>query len=243
MSGRRIFVGDVQGCRIELEELLALVRYAPDQDEILLVGDLVNRGPDSLGVLRLLRSLDASPVLGNHDLHCLRVARGLRDKNRRDTLDELLAAPDREELCEWLARAPFVSAWPDVVLVHAGLHPAWKDPEKALAGLDPCVVHPASEFATRVRYCSKEGERPPSDWPAPPTPFRPWYEFWEERVDERRTVVFGHWARMGLVDRERVKGLDSGCVWGNALTAWIPEEERLVSVRAKRAWSPSSGGA
>jgi bis(5'-nucleosyl)-tetraphosphatase (symmetrical) len=243
LSGRRIFVGDVQGCRTELEELLSVVRYDQAHDELLPVGDLVNRGPDSLGVVRLLRSLDASPVLGNHDLHLLRVAHGSREKSKRDTLDALLAAPDRDELCEWLARAPFVRTWADVVLVHAGIHPSWKDPVQALAEIDPYLVVPASEFATRVRYCSKEGERPSSDWPAPPTPFRPWYEFWEERADERRTVVFGHWARLGLVDRERVKGLDSGCVWGHALTAWIPEEERFVSVRAKRAWSPPSEGA
>ncbi len=240
MSARRIFFGDIQGCRVELEELLETLRYDPAADELHPVGDLVNRGPDSAGVLRLLRSLGAGGVLGNHDLHCLGVARGTREAGPRDTLADLLRAPDRDELLDWLARRPFVQAWSDLLLVHAGVHPAWIDPAAVLAGLDPYASHPAADFVTRVRYCTREGERPDSDWPPPGAPYRPWYEFWEERVDEPRTVVFGHWARLGKMDRARAKCLDSGCVWGKSLTAWIPEEARFVSVPARRVWSAQS---
>ena len=99
---RRIFVGDVQGCRDELERLLEAVRFDAERDELHPVGDFVNRGPDSLGVLRLVRELGAGGVLGNHDVHALRTAAGLRKKGRRDTLDELFAADDSDELLAWL---------------------------------------------------------------------------------------------------------------------------------------------
>lgn len=237
MSGRRVLVGDVQGCREELERLLAEIRFDPAADTLLPVGDVVNRGPDSLGTLRLLRELGARGVLGNHDVHLLRVAAGTRALGPADTLDALLAAPDRDGLLDWLALWPFVRDLGDLWLVHAGLSPVWTDPLAELEGLDPLVPDERSDFATRVRFCDARGRRPPRDWPEPGPPFAPWYEHWERRGDPRR-VVFGHWARRGLVERERVLGLDTGCVWGGRLTAWIPEEDRLVSVPARRAYAP-----
>ena len=237
---RRIFIGDIQGCRDELERLLERVRFDPASDELHPVGDLVNRGPDSLGVLRLLASLNAGGVLGNHDVHALRRYDGTRQAGKRDTLDELFAATDAEDLLAWLARRPFVRVWDDLVSVHAALHPAWDDPRDALEGLDPLVPDPASDFATRVRYCSADGERPAADWPAPGPPFVPWYEHWLAREDEPRTVVFGHWARRGLNVQPGLRGLDTGCVWGQRLTAWIAEEDRLEHVDAARVYSPTS---
>lgn len=240
MSKRRVFVGDIQGCRAELERLLEAVGYDPADDELHPVGDLVNRGPDSAGTLRLLRDLGAGGVLGNHDVHLLRVARGTRRPGRRDNLDEVLEADDRNELLDWLAARPFARGWDDVVCVHAAVHPRWKDPVAALTDLDPFQQDPRSDFATRTRYCDAEGNRPDEDWPTPPAPFTAWYTHWQAREDEARTVVFGHWARGGLVVAERVRGLDTGCVWGHRLTAWIPEEDRLVHVDAARVYSPPS---
>lgn len=237
MRRRRIFIGDVQGCRDELERLLEATRYDPAGDELHPVGDLVNRGPDSLGVLRLLRSLEAGGVVGNHDLHCLRRARGESEPAEGDTLDELLGSDERDELLGWLAARPFVRAWGDVLLVHAGVSPEWTEVEDALAGLDPREESATAGFATLVRYCDAKGRRPASDWPVPGEPFRPWYEFWPAREGEVRTVVFGHWARGGLVHLPRVRGLDTGCVWGKCLTAWIAEEDRLVQVYARRAYA------
>jgi len=234
---RRIFIGDVQGCRAELEDLLREVGFDAAHDELHPVGDLVNRGPDSLGTLRLLRELDAGGVLGNHDLHLLRVAHGTRELRRGDTLREVLDAPDAAGLLAWLSALPFVRLWDDVVCVHAALHPHWSAPFGQLAGLDPVKPDVASDFCTRVRYCSADGARPDRDWPAPEAPFAPWYEHWTARDDEPRTAVYGHWARAGLVERERVRGLDTGCVWGGRLTAWIAEEDRIVSVPARRTWS------
>jgi bis(5'-nucleosyl)-tetraphosphatase (symmetrical) len=238
---RRIFVGDVQGCREELERLLETLRFDPAADELQLVGDLVNRGPDSLGVLRLVRAIGATSVLGNHDLHLLRTAAGTRTLGKSDTIQDVLAASDREELLAWLAALPFARAWGDVLLVHAGLHPEWSDPVRTLAGIDPYEPDPRSEFATRVRFCGPDGSRPKEDWPAPPPPYEPWYEHWLAAHDGPRTLVYGHWARAGLVVRDRVRGLDSGCVWGGSLSAWIVEEDRIVQVKAARAYrDPSS---
>ncbi len=237
MAKRRIFIGDIQGCRSELERLLEALRYDRTHDELHPVGDLVNRGPDSLGVLRLLKREQAGGVLGNHDLHLIQRHAGLRAAARRDTLDDVLAADDASELVAWLAQRPFLRRFDDLVLVHAGLHPLWRDPVVELDRADPARPSAAARFAVTVRTCDPAGSLPDADHPAPGPPFRPWYEYYEpERFGQRR-VVFGHWAARGLVDEPHALGLDTGCVWGNRLTAWIPEERRLLSVPAERAWA------
>ncbi len=234
---RRIFIGDVQGCRAELEALLEALRFDPAGDELEPVGDLVNRGPDSPGVLRLARSLGARGVLGNHDLHLLHAAAGLRPLRPEDTLEGVLRAGDREELLAWLAARPFVRAWPDALLVHAALHPRCEDPERELTGCDPLHPSPAALFAVRTRYCDERGEVPERDDRPPGEPYRPWYEFYRPERHGGRTVVFGHWAAHGLVVKPHLRGLDSGCVWGHELSAWIAEEDRIVSVRARRVYA------
>ena len=234
---RRIFIGDIQGCRVELEDLLEELNYDPASDTLIPVGDLVNRGPDSLGVLRLLHSEDASAILGNHDVHALRVVAGTRTSGRRDTLEALLEADDRDELLDWLAGLPLARGYDDLLCVHAGVHPQWANPVEELTGIDPLLLDQRTDFATRVRYCDERGEQPEYDWPEPLPPFVPWYRHWQAREDDRRTVVFGHWARAGLTILPRVRGLDTGCVWGRQLTAWIAEEDRLVHVDARRAWA------
>jgi len=120
-------VGDVQGCYAELARLLEDTRFDPAADRLWLVGDLVNRGPGSLEVLRLVKSLgdSAITVLGNHDLHLLAVAEGVAELHRSDTLDEILNAPDRDELLHWLRHQRLLLAQDGYVLVHAGLLPQW----------------------------------------------------------------------------------------------------------------------
>lgn len=120
-------IGDIQGCYAELQQLLEKIRFDPAQDRIWLVGDLVNRGPDSLQVLRLIKSFgdSAVTVLGNHDLHLLAVAAGEAALHRSDTLDEVLHASDRDELLVWLRHRPLLHTERDCVLVHAGLLPQW----------------------------------------------------------------------------------------------------------------------
>lgn len=198
---RRIFVGDIQGCREQLEQLLAKVGFASG-DRLIPVGDLVNKGPDSDGVLDLAMQLGAEPVLGNHDLSWL--AKG-RCAERHET---------------WLRSQPIVRVFDDLIAVHAGLHPAWN--EEKLTSLTAEEVN----FAVNVRYCDASGTRPASDWPPPEPPFLPWDEFY---MGDKR-VVFGHWARRRLVQRPNCIGLDTGCVYGGELTAWIAEEDRIVQV-------------
>jgi bis(5'-nucleosyl)-tetraphosphatase (symmetrical) len=130
----RFAIGDVQGCATELRALLELLNFSSDRDQLWFVGDLVNRGPDSLGCLRLIRALgdNARVVLGNHDLHLLALAYGSQLKNKPgDTLREILRAPDRLLLLQWLLERPL--AYQDPVqgdlLIHAGLVPQWTVPQ------------------------------------------------------------------------------------------------------------------
>jgi len=120
-------IGDVHGCFDTLQRLLRRIQYDRGQDRLWLVGDLVNRGPRSLGVLRwAVEEEDRIVVtLGNHDLHLLGRAWGVAPAKGRDTLDEVLAAADRDDLLEWLRRRPLLHCDSDCVLVHAGLFPAW----------------------------------------------------------------------------------------------------------------------
>ena len=140
-------IGDVQGCYDEMRRLLDTVVFDPVKDELWLVGDLVNRGPRSLEVLRYVRTLGerAVTVLGNHDLHLLVVAAGVRKAHRGDTLDALLSAPDRDELLDWLRRQRLMHAGSGYAMVHAGLLPQWtitqalalaREVEAALQGPD-----------------------------------------------------------------------------------------------------------
>lgn len=120
-------IGDVQGCFGELQALLAAIRFDARSDRLWFVGDLVNRGPASLAVLRFVKELGdaAITVLGNHDLHLLTYAAGLAKPREDDTLDEVLAAPDRDILLDWLRRLPMLHAEREHILVHAGLLPQW----------------------------------------------------------------------------------------------------------------------
>lgn len=223
----RIFIGDVQGCIAELEELLAQLALG-SEDELFFVGDLINRGPESAGVLRLVRTLGARCVLGNHEHHAMLgglFADAPPDRARFPHCTDLVDAPDRRELGDWLRALPLVLDLDDLLLVHAAAPPSlWRATRFA--------VPPQSEhgFMLSARYCDPAGQRPERDWPEPPAPFAPWHRFYAGRW----TVVFGHWARQGLLVAPKLRGLDSGCVYGGALTAWIAEEDRIVQVPAAR---------
>lgn len=122
-------IGDIQGCFEQLRRLLDAVSFDPVKDVIWLVGDLVNRGPDSLQTLRYIRDLEDSAltVLGNHDLHLLALASGNSKQAKKSTLDQVLRAPDRDELLHWLRHRPLMhfDSRKDFALIHAGLPPQW----------------------------------------------------------------------------------------------------------------------
>ncbi|MGC4060117.1 MAG: symmetrical bis(5'-nucleosyl)-tetraphosphatase [Aquabacterium sp.] len=247
-------LGDLQGCCNPLDRLLQTIDFSPSRDHLFVLGDLVNRGPDSLGVLRRLRALGNATtcLLGNHDLHLLAVAHGVRKPNRGDTLDEILNAPDRDDWLDWLRQrrlAVHAHGW---LMVHAGIVPQWDatqtmalagEVEAMLQGPDVgdfltrmygnepdrwddslqgvprwrCVVN----SLTRLRFCSADGtiDFVTKDGAgSAPAGCMPWFE-----VPGRRTqgtpVAFGHWSTLGLIDRDDLLSLDTGCVWGGQLTA------------------------
>jgi bis(5'-nucleosyl)-tetraphosphatase (symmetrical) len=236
----RWLVGDVHGCARELERLLREIRFDPGRDELWTVGDLVNTGQDSLAVLRMWRDAGGRGVLGNHDVYALLVGTGAR-RRKADTLEPLFAAPDAAELLEWLRALPVLVHLPapglrapDVWLVHAGLHPGWRDLEATARRMhngphdDDWLQGADVDFAVRVRCCTEEGTilrhvGPPEDCPGES---RPWDAFY----DGSALVVHGHWALRGHYRGARTLGLDSGCVYGGKLTAWCQDEDRIVQV-------------
>lgn len=127
-------IGDIQGCYQQLQQLLEKLAFDPSKDTLWFTGDLVNRGPASLDTLRFVKGLgeNAITVLGNHDLHMLAVSEGYAPKHRHDTIDEILNAPDRMELLDWLRQQPLIHHDKEsgFTLIHAGLHPKW-DPDMA----------------------------------------------------------------------------------------------------------------
>ncbi|MFQ5791450.1 MAG: symmetrical bis(5'-nucleosyl)-tetraphosphatase [Acidobacteriota bacterium] len=254
-------IGDIQGCYRTLLRLLARIAFDPARDRIWLTGDLVNRGPQSLEVLRWAKELEArlTMVLGNHDLHLLAQAKGVREARPYDTLDAILTAPDRDALLKWLRRRPLFHREGPYVLVHAGLLPTWSLEEAQIvagevgealssersedlleavyaSGEPPRWDRPLTGMArlrvaasvfTRLRTCTREGRLclefngPPGM--APPGCL-PWFRLTSFPAV---TVLFGHWAALGLhLDRGFI-GLDTGCVWGGALSAFRLEDRSL----------------
>ena len=247
-------IGDVQGCGDALDRLLAEIGFSPSRDQLHLLGDLVNRGPASLRTLQRLRGLGASAncLLGNHDMHLLAVAAGVKPPHRHDTLDEILASPEREALLDWLRHGKLADRAEGWLLVHAGVVPQWTAEQTlALAGeLHAVLTGPnLTEFLqamygnqparwddalqgherwrmvlnalTRIRYCTPDGrlefDTKDGSGQAPPGHL-PWFD-----VPERRSrgvpIAFGHWSTLGLQNRPDLLALDTGCVWGGALTA------------------------
>lgn len=240
----RWFIGDLQGCAREFDDLLRAIRFDPARDEVWCLGDLVNRGPDSLAAVRLWRDIGGRGVIGNHDIYALLAYSG-RWPRKHDTLSALYTAPDGPALLQrmremgalaHLAAAPG-SVGPDVWAVHAGLHPLWGDLHGLAARVngkphdDEWLESPELGFMTRVRCCTETGERSkfdrrPEDCP---TPFRPW----DDHYRGATLVVHGHWAWRGHYRGPKSIGLDSGCVYGGELTAWCQDEDRVVQVPAR----------
>lgn len=268
-------VGDIQGCAGAFERLLAEIDFSPSRDRLHVLGDLVNRGPDSAAVLERLQAFgdSAGCLLGNHDLHLLAVATGVRRAHRNDTLGSLLEEPARSRWVEWLRTRPLAAAAEGWLLVHAGVVPQW-DAAQTLAlaakvqallagpdlraflevmyGNEPAQWREDLEGAerwrfvintlTRIRFCDAEGRldlatKDGAD--AAPAGFMPWFE-----VPGRRTaatpIAFGHWSTLGLRHTPLLLALDTGCVWGGALSAARIDGGRreIVQVRCPQAQAP-----
>jgi bis(5'-nucleosyl)-tetraphosphatase (symmetrical) len=255
-------IGDVQGCFDELSALLARIGFDRSRDALWFVGDLVNRGPKSLEVLRFVRDLGASArmVLGNHDLHLVCRAEGLWKRREDDTLDAVLDAPDGMELVAWLRSRPLMHVEGGHAMVHAGLLPGWSigrarllagEVESALTakryadflahmyGSEPSRWHDGVagwdrlraivNVMTRMRFSTPENDiEVRAKGVMPPPGYRAWFEFRSD--DAEPDVVCGHWSTLGLKITDRVLAIDTGCVWGGALTAVRLDDRKVVQV-------------
>lgn len=233
-------IGDIQGCFDPFMRLLDTIGFTPDRDRLWLTGDLVNRGPNNLGVLRWCLKHEASvqTVLGNHDLHLMACGYGLRKLKHLDTLQDILRARDRDELLDYVWRQPILHQEGEYLMTHAGVPPRWSQTkaeahaqrlEEQLRGPNPKAAlaellstkDPALAAFTRMRTVNAAG-RPkyafkglPSECPPGQVP---WFE-WQGRVEIDATLIAGHWAALGLINTPHLLTLDTGCVWGRRLTA------------------------
>ncbi|MBI3367482.1 MAG: symmetrical bis(5'-nucleosyl)-tetraphosphatase [Burkholderiales bacterium] len=247
-------IGDLQGCCDAFERLLAEIGFSPSRDRLHVLGDLVNRGPQSLAVLRRLHALGASAtsLLGNHDLHLLAVAAGARPLHRSDTFGDILASPERAAWLDWLRQQRLADMADGWLLVHAGVVPQWdaaltlhlaREIEDLLRVPDLAAFLPrmygnephrwddalvgddrlrfAINVLTRIRFCSADGElelKAKDGAATAPPGFMPWFDVPGRRSAEV-PIAFGHWSTLGLMNRPGLLGIDTGCVWGGALTA------------------------
>jgi bis(5'-nucleosyl)-tetraphosphatase (symmetrical) len=252
-------IGDIQGCFSVFERLLARIDFRAQSDRLWLVGDLINRGPQSYDMLRWAYQHRSSirAVLGNHELNVLRRAAGLSKKRKRDTCDDLLAAPDAERLLDWVAGWPFVIKDGPFLMVHAGLLPQWTSDEavqrsqRMQEGLqsdrksflqrwpDHKSLADARTF-TLLRLLDAEGMPQPGHKGPPdlaPAGQQPWFTH-PARASDDVTVVFGHWAALGLHLAPGLVALDSGCVWGNCLSAYRLEDGAVFQAPAGASMVP-----
>ena len=257
-------IGDIQGCYQELKKLLEKVDFRSDKDDLIIAGDLINRGPENLQTLELLQDLNARCVLGNHDLHFLAVATGTRMPSRSDTFQDLLESPSLDRFVSWMLKQPLLIYLEpfDTTIVHAGIPHTWSldqaqrnadDIEVILdsetrreffehmygnsptrldsetTGLDRARV--ITNYLTRMRFCDEEGHlelETKSD--SAPEGYAPWFSF--DRTDSTR-IIFGHWAALeGRTSSEQFVALDTGCVWGQRLTAICLDDNSTYSVAA-----------
>jgi bis(5'-nucleosyl)-tetraphosphatase (symmetrical) len=271
-------IGDLQGCHAEFMALLARLQFEPARDRLWLTGDLVNRGPDSLAVLRAVKSLGRATevVLGNHDLHLLAMAFAPKTVKRREPeLEAVLDAPDAAELLDWLVARPLLvrDAALGWTLIHAGLPPQWtlaqaascaREVERALRddavgmleemyGDAPDRWSPSLAGAgrlrfavncfTRLRFVDHKGRLLLSykgTIAAAPAGSMPWFRH-PERATRDDAIVFGHWSALGYLAEPGLRGLDTGCVWGGALTAIRLDREEAPVRLPCRARKPPAG--
>jgi len=249
-----LLIGDLQGCGDALDRLLEEAGFSPSRVHLVVLGDLVNRGPASLRVLQRLHALGTSAtcLLGNHDLHLLAVAHGVRPLHRGDTFGDVLDSPAREAWLDWLRERRLALVDNGWLCVHAGVVPQWdaaqtlslaaevetllRGPElgvllQVMYGNEPARWSDTLEGAerwrftinvlTRIRFCSDDGTldfKTKDGADAAPAGMHPWFSV-PGRRSEGTPIAFGHWSTLGLIDRPDLLAIDTGCVWGGALTA------------------------
>lgn len=265
-------IGDIQGCYDELKDLVRLINFDTATDKLWFVGDLVNRGPKSLEVLRFIKDLgdNAITVLGNHDLHLIALFNNQDAVLKKHTLQEVISAPDGKELIDWLRQQPLIHHDPDLdyVMTHAGIYPFWtleeakkyaKEVETILQG-DNYIDFLAQMYGNRpdtwdenlqgvdrarfiinafvrMRFCTPFGKlefEHVNDLDAAPKGFQAWFQISNRKTNNIR-ILFGHWAALlGHTDTPNVYALDTGCAWGNKLTAMRLEDQQCFHVNCHK---------
>ena len=219
MNGRLIAIGDIHGCHQEFAELLGLLAPTKD-DQLVLLGDLVNRGPDSLKVIDLAREHRALTLLGNHELRLLNF-RKTKDRSLLKEGDEDTLAKLRPEDWDYLAQMPLTHEVEELnlVFVHGGFLPN-----------EPWQRQPAS-VVTRIQAIDRDGRpRKRSECDGCPA----WADLWSGPP----FVVYGHTPRPEVYKLKWSLGIDTACVMGGCLTAYVLPEKRFVQVKAKRRYFP-----
>lgn len=202
-------IGDLQGCNLPFQRLLEAIDFSPSRDTLYLLGDLVNRGPDSLGVLRSLMALGdaAQCLLGNHDLHLLTLGYGLRQPGRSDTVQDILQAPDRRALLDWLRHCPMAMHQHGWLMVHAGVLPQWNVEQ---------TMRLAAEVQTMLRGPDVQGFLGAMYGNLPSK--------WHEKLEgfERLRVIVNALTRLRVCTKEGVMGFGSGENASDTLDGLMP---------------------
>lgn len=269
-------LGDLQGCCGALDRMLAKTGFSASRDHLYVLGDLVNRGPESLRTLQTLAGLGGSAhcLLGNHDLHLLAAAHGVRPLHRSDTLDDILQSPGRDGWVDWVRHQPLAMHDHGWLMVHAGVPPQWNlaatlqlagevqaqlrgpslkeflavmygnEPSRWSADLQgPDRLRFAVNALTRIRFVraadgaldlrSKEGAG------RAPEGCVPWFDA-PHRATRGQPIAFGHWSTLGLLERDDLLAIDTGCVWGGKLTAVRIDGGRreVIQLQCEQAQAP-----
>lgn len=262
-------IGDLQGCFEPLQRLLEHISFDVKHDTLWFTGDIVNRGPESLACLRFVKNLGSRQriILGNHDLHLLAVAHKAHKGWEEDTVNDILSAPDKHDLLDWLRHQPLLHHELDYTMVHAGLAANW-DLAKAkmlahevetilrsdkaddffkhmygnlpnawsddLQGFERlrCITN----YFTRARFCYPDGSlelENKGKMDSAQDMLIPWFKV-SHRQNAHLKILFGHWAALGgVTDTPNTYALDTGCIWGYALTAMRLEDQVRFSVSCK----------
>lgn len=210
---RTLIVGDVHGCLDELKELLVKLQYEAS-DRLIFVGDLIHKGPYSKEVLEFVVQLNAECIVGNHELRFIKSCRKPESDNPETLRFKSQLGVDLDKWLKWMEALPAFIDDDEFLLVHAGVVPHQAPQNSSVKDL------------ANIRTWDGVG----NNLQVESNP--PWFEFYKQS----KLVVFGHWAKLGLLERENAIGLDSGCVYGKQLSALILPERKIVQVNAKKSY-------
>lgn len=270
MNSDLYVIGDVHGC---FDALTGLLEQIDPKARVVFVGDIINRGPRSLDCLRLIRAMTlngrcAGSVLGNHDLHFLATAANVGKPHRKDTLSDILNAPDAQELIDWVRTRPLMLEIDDTLFVHAAIPPEWSlenartysSQVQSLLSSDKwqdAMAHMyGSDFNidsddwavrmrtivngfTRVRYLDKSGQPDFGPKVGPHEAPKNVTAWFDVKRKIKQTICFGHWSTLGLLLRPDLIALDTGCVWGGCLSAVRLSDRRIFTEQCPQWVAPS----